>query len=91
LRAGRAAVVGMRLFYSFHRSVNGQIQMPRADESQCGWHAVLLVGYDDDAERFIFKNSWGETWGRDGYGFLPYSYIVEHALAAHVFSNEELG
>lgn len=91
LRVGRAVVIGIRLFYDFHSSENGHIQMPKAGEASCGRHAVLLVGYNDDEQRFIFKNSWGGTWAESGYGFLPYSYIVEHTLAAHVFSNEELG
>lgn len=30
-------------------------------------HFVLLVGYDSDSN-FIFKNSYGRTWGNAGYG-----------------------
>jgi len=33
-------------------------------------HSVLLVGYEANEENLItiFKNSWGESWGENGYG-----------------------
>ena len=91
LRMGRAVVIGIRLFYGFHNSVDGKIPPPKVGESPSGRHTILLVGYDDYAQNFIFKNSWGDEWGDFGYGLLPYSYILDHTLAAHVFSNEDLG
>lgn len=36
-------------------------------------HAVLAVGMDvdeDDNEFIIVKNSWGTSWGMDGYGWI---------------------
>lgn len=40
-------------------------------------HTVLVVGWDDNYEGsgqgvWIIKNSWGTSWGEDGYMFMPY-------------------
>lgn len=37
-----------------------------------GRHAVSVVGYDDDQNGFIIRNSWGYTYGYNGYYILPY-------------------
>ncbi len=55
-----------------------------------GGHAVMAVGYDDDIEivntnrrglktkrALLIRNSWGEDWGDEGYGWLPYAYVVD--------------
>ena len=47
-----------------------------------GGHAILLMGFDDNHEYWICKNSWGTGWGENGYfrikygesGILPYAY-----------------
>ncbi len=39
-------------------------------------HAVLIVGWDDYAcageGAWIIKNSWGPTWGYEGFGYIKY-------------------
>ncbi len=41
-----------------------------------GGHAVLIVGYNDDAGGyFIVKNSWGTGWGEGGFFNIAYSEI----------------
>ncbi|MBU0760627.1 MAG: hypothetical protein KJ600_03445 [Nanoarchaeota archaeon] len=34
------------------------------------WHAMALIGYNDSQgeDIWIFKNSWGDNWGEEGYG-----------------------
>ncbi len=40
-----------------------------------GGHAVLLVGYDDNEQYFIVKNSWGTDWGETGFFRIAYSEL----------------
>ena len=51
----------------------GIVPMPTTQEKVLGGHAILAVGFDDKTQRFKFRNSWGTTWGDDGYGYLPYA------------------
>lgn len=46
--------------------------------SVIGGHAVVITGWNSDG--FIFKNSWGTSYGSSGFGLIPYSdwkYILE--------------
>jgi len=66
---------------------DGKIPYPH-DERAIGGHAVVAVGYDDSVEirnprggkmtagALLIRNSWGKGWGIDGYGWLPYNYIL---------------
>ena len=38
-----------------------------------GGHAVCCCGYDDTTKRLKFKNSWGTSWGKEGYGYISYN------------------
>lgn len=57
----------------------------RVSDQFIGWHAMVLVGYDDNNEYWIIKNSWGTGWGADGYVKLsyhddtlnPWGYFIE--------------
>ncbi len=35
-------------------------------------HVVLLVGWDDEKQAWLVKNSWGEEWGEKGFGWIKY-------------------
>ena len=48
--------------------------------SQAG-HSMLIVGYDDQKQHYIVKNSWGTTWGDRGYGYISYAYYNQYAYS----------
>ena len=77
-------VFGFAVYESFESeevSASGVADLPRAGERVLGGHAVLAVGYDNGAERFIVRNSWGTDWGMDGYFSLPYEYCADRNLS----------
>lgn len=40
-----------------------------------GGHAITIVGYTSSG-RFIVRNSWAETWGDRGFGYVSAAYIA---------------
>jgi C1A family cysteine protease len=85
LAGGYPFVFGFRVYESFESDEvarTGEAPLPKPDEQALGGHAVLAVGYDDDSQRFIVRNSWGEKWAEKGYFTLPYAYLNERGLAS---------
>lgn len=37
-----------------------------------GYHCICVVGYDDNQQCWIIKNSWGDTWGDRGFARIGY-------------------
>lgn len=59
----------------------GIVPMPTSYAKQIGGHCVILTGYDKTYRLFQFQNSWGESFGDDGYGYISYDYVLNPKLA----------
>ena len=82
------AMFGFTVYGSIaHAGEDGKIPFPAKADKVEGGHAVMAVGYDDSMSidnadgktkgAFLIRNSWSKTWGEDGYGWLPYEYVLQ--------------
>ena len=55
---------------------------PRLGKEPDLTHAMVIVGYDDDADCFILLNSWGRVWGQDGFIRVKYRDMGEYCRFA---------
>ena len=85
LAAGYPFVFGFTVLSSFETQEvadTGVMPMPADGDKQLGGHAVCCVGYDDDKQCFVVRNSWGSSWGDGGYFYMPYKYMTDSGLAS---------
>jgi len=89
LAAGFACVLGFGVPSSLTN--DAEIPFPTRFDAIRSGQAVVVVGYDDEPRirsekgALLVRNSWGPSWGMDGYGWLPYRYVTDR-LAADVWT-----
>lgn len=87
LAAVRPVVIGFTVYESFESDAvasSGIMPMPAKGEKVLGGHAVLVVGYKKIGTKlyWIVRNSWGTSWGDDGYFYMPAEYLLSSSLAS---------
>jgi C1A family cysteine protease len=90
LAAGVPAIFGFTVYASIQKAKKaGDIPFPAKNENVLGGHAIVAAGYDDarvvtnpngstTTGALLIRNSWSETWGEGGYGWLPYEYVLQN-------------
>jgi len=84
IASGYPFVFGFSVYSKFESgemAETGELKMPTSKEILLGGHAVVAVGYDDNTQRFIVRNSWGDSWGIKGHFTMPYAYLTDSNLA----------
>ena len=90
LSKGHPAMFGFTVYNSMEQAEKtGRIPFPSPKEKIEGGHAIVAVGYDDKMKiknnfgkaettgALLIRNSWGKVWGEQGYGWLPYEYVLK--------------
>ncbi len=79
LAAGFGISLGVTVWANaFENAPNGDVQMPQANDYVPGAHNIVIDEWDDATARYGFPNSWGESWGAQGYGTMPYDYVSRY-------------
>ncbi len=69
---------------------DGNVYYPAAGDWVRWGHAVVAVGYNDKKKvtnpdsgvettgALLLRNSWGTAWGDNGYGWIPYEFVLDN-------------
>jgi C1A family cysteine protease len=87
LNNNKPVVFGMEIYDGF-MDLNERIStvnFPSRKEKSLGGHAMCMVGYDLEKRLFLAKNSFGSTWGNNGYCWIPFDYIRQEGYDIWTF------
>lgn len=72
-------LVAFRAYSSFLSepvAKSGSVPVPNLlTETLEGGHEAVIVGYIPATDQYILANSYGASWGKDGFAFLPAAFV----------------
>lgn len=87
INADHPVVAGIMVYSGFDRITkeNPILSVPLDTDTEYGAHAIALIGYNLTEKKILAKNSFGKSWGLDGYFWIPFDYIEQELTDAWIF------
>lgn len=80
LDAGRPIAFTLLISEAFCLAEHGVIRFS-AQDTDVDWHGVIAVGYANEGKKrlVLIRNSWGASWGLNGYAWVEADYLDPRA------------
>ena len=87
LMSKKPVLIGMDIYSEFLTvdKSNPILSMPTSISYPLGGHAVTALGYDLTKQLILIKNSFGNEWGDNGYGWISFDYINQESFEKWYF------
>ncbi len=88
LASKKPVIIAMRLRNNFNLlNSDSKYWLPMlGDTTFSSAHAMVVVGFDDGKQAFEVMNSWGSSWGDNGFCWIRYADYAEHARYAYLMT-----
>ncbi len=70
--------IGVPTWSALRRPADGHLRNPAVTDRDGGFHVMVIVGHRRDTNEILLRNSWGD----EGYAWIPFAFIADHVLAA---------
>lgn len=84
--------VATAMYWAKPISENNVLRFTRVGctSSNCGGHAIVIVGYDDARRAFLIRNSWGldAPYSEEGYQWISYDEYSPNSASKFVYRDQ---
>ena len=79
-------IVGIKVYDNFFAYRGGIYDTPTGSDN--GGHAMVIVGFDKDKNAYKLINSWGQSWGDNGYLWITPNALASITKEAYVIFDD---
>lgn len=87
LAKGIPVIIGISVYPDFDNISPSNPIFDIISGTSRGGHALCVIGYDDSKQAVKIINSWGTSWGLNGYGWISYKVLQQEDVDAYILND----